>query len=187
MVAAGCQARVLTLLRTASGTAWDILKQDIAALKKDAVALANAKANVPPIVTDEFRDAFPRIVSAEVVADYENDVSLMEKGIAGAEKEWVTLATMYGEDPTDAKPELVLADVGAFLNAFTTVRKELMMLQSKGGGGGGGAAALKRKEETAASVAEMQAADTDEIKAQLASGKAFEVRREQRRAAREGE
>lgn len=170
----------------ASGSQWEQLKLDVAALKKDAVALANAKANVPPIVTDEFRDAFPRVVSADVVAEYERDVADMEKGLAGAEREWNTMATMFGEDPAASKPEQLLGDIAHFVAAFSTVRKELTMT----GKGGAGAQALKRKEgnadkdAAAATEALGAGADTDELKQQLASGKAFEMRREQRRAQR---
>lgn len=181
----------LSSVQPASGCAWDQLKTDIAALKKDAVALANAKANVPPIETDEFRDAFPRVVSAETVAEYEGDVAAMEKGIAGATTEWETLATMFGEDPVAGRPETLLADLAHFLNAFTTVRKELMMSQSKAGGVSSSTAALKRKdaaepEQPSTLDLGQAAADNDELKQQLQSGKAFELRREQRRQAREG-
>lgn len=174
----------LSAVGEASGTKWEELKSDIGTLKKDATALANAKANVPIMQNEEFRDAFPRVVSAEVVSEYEKDVQEIEKGCAAADSEWQTVAVMYGEDPAQAKPEGLLSDIGAFINAFLAVRKELTITAGKQDAG-----ALKKKEVTQKDVgaAVPNVADNEELKQQLQSGKAFEARREQRRAAREGD
>ncbi len=86
----------------------------------------------------------------------------------------------YGENSEVVKPEQLLADIATFVSAFNAVRKELTMTSASSTN----ATAVKRVEEKVDTVDAVGSNDVDELKSQLASGQAFEARREQRRVAR---
>lgn len=134
----------------------------------------------------EFRDAWPRIVTDELVKEYENDVAQMERAVQATATEWKTVAAMYGENADVVKPEQLLADIASFVSAFNAVRKELTMTSATASSSSShhATAAVKRLEEKVDTVDAVASNDVDELKSQLASGQAFEARREQRRVAR---
>ena len=78
----------------ASGTKWDELQNDIQTLKKDQAALAVAAVQVQIMEGHEFRDAWPRIVTDELVKEFENDVLQMERAVTATATEWKTVAAM---------------------------------------------------------------------------------------------
>jgi hypothetical protein len=53
-----------------------------------------ASVQVQIMEGQEFRDAWPRIVTDELVKDYENDVVQMERSVAAAAAEWKTVSAM---------------------------------------------------------------------------------------------
>ena len=172
----------------ASGTRWDELKMDIAALAKDQKALSVAAVQVQIMEGEEFRDAWPKIVTDELVSEYKDDIETLERGIASAETEWNTLATMYGENTANTRPEQLLGEIGQFITAFASVRKELTMAAAVDSSSKNTKGPVKRAEETTKVVDAVAGGgtveDVDDLKAAIQSGSAFEARREQRRNAR---